>query len=133
MTALNQMTLPQKAVAAMNQSGLDDPTEYGMILVAYNQATRTYIYHHDGWQLYYHYHNPNCGYWTARNIKMGLVLEFGRGEPIPIMIAAMDQAASDGGDLLLSGLPPTMPDTLEEYPSLAEHYGLAGEVYNVSW
>ncbi len=128
MTALTQMTRPQKVVATMNQAGLDDPTQYGMIVVAWNQASKTYIYYHEGWSLYYHYHNPNCGYWTARNIEMALVLEFGRDELIDTMLATMDQAASDAGDWLLSGLPPTLPDTPEEWQSPAEHYGLQGEV-----
>ncbi len=124
MTALAQMTRPQKVVATMNQAGLDDPTQHGMIVVAWNQASKTYIYYHEGWQLYFNYHNPNCGYWTARNIKMDLALEFGRDEPMETMMAVMDQAASDGGDWLLSGLPPTLPDTPEEYQSAAERDGV---------
>ncbi len=124
MTALTQMTRPQKVVATMNQAGLDDPTRYEMIIGAWNQATGTYIYYHEGWQLYYHYHNPNCGYWTARNIKMRLALEFGRDELMETILAVMDQAASDGGDWLLFGLPPTMPDVPEEYQSTAERDGV---------
>lgn len=125
MTTLTQMNPLQEAVTQMNQSGLDDPTEYGMVLVAYNQATRTYIYHHDGWQLYYNYHNPNCGYWTARNIKMDLALEFGRDELMETIMAVMDQAISDGGDWLLSGLPPTLPDTPEEWQSPTQQYAIS--------
>ncbi len=124
MTSLSQMTPSQKMVAFMNQAGLDDPTQYGMIVSAWNQATQTYIYYHNDWLLYYNYHNPNCGYWTARNISMGLVLEFGRDELMETIMAMMDQAASDAGDFLLSGLPPTMPDVSEEYQSAAERDGV---------
>ncbi len=125
MTALTQMTRPQKVVATMNQAGLDDPTQYGMIVVAWNQASKTYIYRHNDWQLYYHYHNQNFGYWTARNIKMRLVLEFQRDEPITIMMAMMDQAESDAGDWLLSGLPTTLSDVPEERQSAAQQSAIS--------
>lgn len=125
MTALTQMTHPQKVVATMNQAGLDDPTQYDMTIGAWNQSTQTYIYHHNDWQLYYHYHNQNCGYWTARNIEIALVLEFGRDELIDTMLAVMDQAASDAGDFLLSGLPLTLPDTPEEWQSPAERHTIS--------
>lgn len=128
MTALAQMTRSQKMVGQMNQADLDDPTQHEMIVGAWNQATGTYIYYHEGWQLYYNYHNPNCGYWTARNIKMDLCFEFDRDELIETMLSMMDQAASDGDDWLLSGLPPTLPDTPEEWQSAAQRYGLEGEV-----
>lgn len=124
MTALDQMTRPQKAVATMRQVGLGDPKEYGMIAGSWNQATQTYIYCHNDWQLYYNYHNPKSGYWTARNIKMDLCLEFDRGELMDTMMATMDQAASDAGDWLLAGLSPIQLVTPEEYQSPAERYGL---------
>lgn len=100
MTTLAQMNPLQTIQANDNQTGLDDPTEYGMIVGAYNQMTGTYIYRHGGWHLYYCPLNPNQGFWTARNLEMELCLYFDRGEPIETMMAVMDQAQSDAGGLL---------------------------------
>lgn len=122
MTALSQMNSLQTIQADYIQKDLDDPTEYGMIVGAYNQMTRTYIYRYDGWHLYYCPLNERQGVWTARHIEMKLCLYFERDEAFPVMLAMMDQAQSDAGDWLLSGLPPTLPDAPEEWQSAAERY-----------
>lgn len=120
MTTLAQMNPLQQTLAQMNQAGLDDPTQYGMIVVAYNQVTQTYIYRFGGWHLYYCPCNERQGLWTARQIEMELCLYFDRDELFSVMMAMMDQAESDAGDWLLAGLPPTLPDTPEEWQSPAE-------------
>ena len=111
-TTTPNMTPVQIVTCEHTQKGLDDPTRFGMIVSGWNCWTHSYTYHHAGFVIWYQPFSHNEGVWVARHREMDLRLEFHRDEPIPLMMAVMDQATSDAGDYLLARLLPTTPSCL---------------------
>lgn len=103
------MTPAQTVLCEMTQKGLQDPTRFGMTVSGWNPWTFSYTYRYEDFVIWYQPHSHFTGIWVARNLTPDLRLEFPRDESITLMMAVMDQAASDAGNWLLSGLPPTLP------------------------